>query len=378
MRGGAAALGFGGSAPSAGMLGAGGPALRHRGSRWRLRDWRLRTKLTAVLLVPLLLAGVLGALRVTELVGKANDLAALAHRIGFAQQLGLVMYDLQRERHLVAAMLATGRTANRTGLQTQTQRVDAAVATLRTADFPTEAIQPAADGQRVPAREAALSRLSGLAALREATLRPDDAPGNASAGPTVNAYSDVIAGLLDIHRNVLDGAPDPFARQADGLKALAVAKEQASWQHAVLLTGILSGGLPAEQQATLRTSDARFAAATDEFVQTVSGEQRQFYVNARAVVDRKRLLDAALDRAQRGAALETVPGDWNSAAAGTVETIRQGETSVLNELRTDTVARSNRAWYEAFWNGAAIAALLILAVVLLIVVVRSLLRPLRT
>ncbi|MDQ4104438.1 MAG: nitrate- and nitrite sensing domain-containing protein [Actinomycetota bacterium] len=371
MRGGVAALGFCG-APAAGIL------AQRRGGRWRLRDWRLRTKLTAVLLVPLLLAGVLGVLRVTELVGKAHDFAALARRIGLAQQLGLVMYDLQRERHLVAAMLATGGTANRTGLQNQSQRVDAAVATLRTANFPTDAIGSTVDGQRVPAREAALSRLSGLAALREAALRPSGAPGAANAGLTVNAYSELIAGLHDIHRRVLDGAPEPFARQADGLKALAVAKEQASWQHAVLLTGILSGGLAAEQQAMLRTSDARFAAATDEFVQAVSGEQRQFYVNTRAVVDRKRLLDAALTRAQRGTPLETVPGDWNSAAVGTVEAIRQDETNLLNELRTDTVARSNRAWQEAFWNGSAVAALLVLAVVLLIVVVRSLLRPLRT
>ena len=37
------------------MFGTGGAALRHRGGCWRLKDWRLRTKLTAVLLVPLLL-----------------------------------------------------------------------------------------------------------------------------------------------------------------------------------------------------------------------------------------------------------------------------------------------------------------------------------
>jgi signal transduction histidine kinase len=362
-----------GRAPAVGVR---GKALRRRGGRWRLRDWRLRTKLTAVLLVPLLLAGVLGALRVTELVGKANNFAALARQIGFAQQLGQVIHDLQRERHLVAAMLAAGRPANPTGLQTQAQRVDVAVAALRTADFRTEVISSDPGGQWVSAQEAALSRLFGLAALRQDTFQPSVGPDNVSVPNTV-AYSEIIAGLLDIHRRVLDGAPEPFARQADGIKALAIAKEQASWQHAVLLMGILSGNLPPEQQTALRTAEARFDAAADEFGQAVSSAQRQLYVDARAVVDRKRLLEVALSRAQRGAPLETVPGDWNSAAAGTVETIRQGETSLLNELRTDTVARSNSAWQEAFWNGAAVAVLLMLAVVLLIVVVRSLLQPLR-
>ncbi len=376
-RGGTGALSFG-LAPAGGLHGPGNATLRRRGGRWRLRDWRLRTKLTAVLLVPLLLAGVLGALRVTDLVGKAHGFAALARQVGFAQQLGLAVYELQRERHLMAAMLATGRPANPIGLQSQTQRVDAAVATLRTADFRTGTVPLGRGGQWVPAQEAALSQLSGLAAVRQATLQPSIGPDNASARNAVVVYSEVIAGLIDIHRRVLDGAPDPFARQADGIKALAVAKEQASWQHAVLLMGILSGSLPAEQQATLRTADARFDAAADEFGRAVSNAQRQLYVNARAVVDRKRLLDTALIRAQRGAPLETFPGDWNSAAAGTVETIRQGETSLLNELRTGTVDRSNRAWNEAFWNGAAVAVLLMLAVVLLIIVVRSLLRPLRT
>ncbi|MGH3983322.1 MAG: ATP-binding protein, partial [Pseudonocardiaceae bacterium] len=174
---------------------------------------------------------------------------------------------------------------------------------------------------------------------------------------------------------VLDGARDPLARQADGLNALAVAKEQASRQHAVLLAAILSGVLPVDQQAVLRTADARFDAAADEFGQAVPGPQ---FFDTRAVVDRKRLLDAALDRAVRAAPLATVPDDWNSAAAGTVEVIRQGEIIQLNDLRAAAAARSDQAWHQAVWNGAAVAALLMLAVAMLFVVVRSLLRPLRT
>lgn len=334
--------------------------------RWRLRNWRLRTTLTAVLLVPLALAGVLGVLRVTDLVREANDLAAVARQVGFAQQVGLAVHDLQGERVLATAALAMGRPGDRAALQTQAQRVDAAVTILRTADFRADALAPAAAG----AYRTALGRLSELPAVRQATLER-----NAVALNAVTAYSDLIAALLDLDRRLLDGARDPLARQADGLNALAVAKEQASRQHAVLLAAILSGVLPAEQQAVLRTADARFDAAADEFGQAVPASQ---LFTARAVVDRKRLLDTALDRAVRAAPLATVPGDWNSAAAGTVEAIRQGEIAQLNELRTATVAGSDRAWHQALWNGAAVATLLVVAAVTLLVVVRSLLRPLRT
>ncbi|HEV7451621.1 MAG TPA: nitrate- and nitrite sensing domain-containing protein [Pseudonocardiaceae bacterium] len=365
-----------GRAPAGARLGGDGAALPGRGGRWRLRDWRLRTKLTAVLLLPLLLAGVLGALRVTELVGEARDLATLARQVGFAKQVGLVVHDLQQERHLAAAMLVTGRAADGDALQAQIQRVDAAVTILRTADLGADALQAVGGGQGAAAHQAALDRLSGLPALRQATV--GQVGPNVSGRDAITAYSDLIAVLLELDRWVLDGAGDSLAAQAAGLKALAVAKEQVSQQHAVLLTGILSGVLSADQQAALRTAQARFDAAVDEFGQAVPAPQRGLYSNTGAVVDRKRLLDAALDRATRRAPLGTAPGDWNAAAVGTVEAIRQGETTLLNELQTDTAARSDRAWRDALWEGVAVAALLVLAVLALVVVVRSLLRRLRT
>jgi len=367
-----------GRAPAVTIYGAGGAALRRRGGRWRLRDWRLRTKLTAVLMVPLMLAGVLGTLRVTDLVRRAQGFATLARQVGFAQQLGLVVYNLQGERHRVAAMLATGGPADRAALQAkvqvQAQRVDTAATKLRTADINAEALGPTA----AEARRAAMRRLAGLAALRQAALQPHAVPGNATAQSAVTAYSDFIAVLLDLDRGVLDGAPSPVVHQVDGLEALSVADEQTSVQHAVLLMGILSGGLSPEQQATLRTADARFDVAADEFGHAMSATQRHLYFDTVAAVNRKRLLDAALDRAVRGAPLETVPGDWNSAASGTVETMHQGMGTLLNELQADAQARSSQAWREAFRDAAVVAVLLLLAVALLVIVVRSLLQPLRT
>ncbi len=146
----------------------------------------------------------------------------------------------------------------------------------------------------------------------------------------------------------------------------------------MLQTGIVTDDLPAEQQVTLRTADARFDAAAEEFGQAVSPAAQQLYFTARAVGDRRRLLDAALERAVRGAPLETVPGDWNSAASGTVEGIWQGQSTLLSDLRRDTAGRGDRAMREAYWDGAVVVVLLLLAVALLILVVRSLLHPLRT
>ncbi|MGH3830912.1 MAG: sensor histidine kinase [Pseudonocardiaceae bacterium] len=350
-----------------------------------MREWRLRSKLTAVLVLPLILAGVLGTLRVTDLARSAQGFAELARQIGFVQQLDLVVHDLQGERRWMAAMLATGvpadRDALRTRVQIQVQRVDTAATRLVNSDFTAEPAGLIAAGSRpivAEAHRAAVRRLSGLAALRRATFGPTVAPGKTTASSAIAAYSTLIAALLNIDRGLLDGALTPVVHQVEGAKALSVAKEQASQQQAVLLTGILSGGLSTTQQAALRTAEARFDASADEFGQAMSPAQRGLYFDSAAAVDRTRLLVAALDRAVHAAPLETVPADWNSASAGTIVAMRQGVDTLLNELRTDAQERSGQAWREALWDGAAVAALLLLAVLLLVVVVRSLLQPLRT
>ena len=338
----------------------------------------MRTKLIAVLVVPLVLAGILGALRVTDLVHKAQGYATLDHQGEFVQRLGRVAYDLQGERQQVAELLATAKSTDRAALrpvvQAQVQRVNTAITKLRTAERTAEEVGSPTDQE---AYRAAVNRLAGLAALRQATFGSTPAPGSAAARSAITGYSRLIVGLLGLERDVLNGAPDPVARRIDGIKALSVAKEQASWQHAVLLVGILSGGLSVQQQAALRAAEARFDTASDEFGQALSPDQRELYFDTRAVLDRKRLLEAALDRAVRAAPLETVPGDWNSAAAGTVETMHQGITTLLSELRMDAQTRGARAWRQAFREGAAVAVMLLLAVALLVVVMRSLLQSLR-
>lgn len=369
-----------GRMPSA-AFGPGGPALRRRGCWWRVRDWRLRTKLTAVLLVPLLLAGVLGTLRVTELMRRAQQFAALSRQVGLAQQVGTVVHELQAERQRVAAVLASGGRLDRAMLQPQFQRVDAAAGALRAAGIDSAAQPPDGREQLLAAQRAALSQLSRLTSMRQTSSRPTPTPlgtTGATARIAVADYSTLIAALLDLDRRVLDTFPEPLNRQADAVKALALAKEQASWEHAMLLSAIYAGGLPPDQQAQLRTADARFDAEADEFAEVASPAQLQRYFGVRAVLDRKRLLDTALERAMRAAPLDTLPDDWNSAAAGTVESIRQGEINLLNGLRADALARSQQAHREAMASAAAVAIPLLLAVLLLAVLGRSLVQQLRT
>ncbi|MCA1673079.1 MAG: nitrate- and nitrite sensing domain-containing protein, partial [Actinobacteria bacterium] len=382
------ALSFGG-APGVAVLGGDLSQLRRRGGRWRLRDWRLRTKLTAVLLMPLVLAGVLGALRVADSLRDVDRLDTLARQVSVVQGVGALVHDLQGERHLTVTKILAPATVDLAALPAQQARVDRGISALRSVESGAPDLGPTA----APAYQAAWDRLADITDLRADLSAPapgatgsdadgSDADGSdAAVDEAVTGYTELTAVLLNLNRVVVGGAGDPLASHVDNLGALAVAKEQVSRQHAVLLAAMLSGALSAEQQGSLRTADARFDAAIAEFGEGTSPEYKQRYVTTVTgdeVAERDRLLDTALSGALQNAPLEIVPTNWDLAAADTVERIRQVESALLDQLLTDIGTAGGQAWNDAIRDAVVIAVLMILAVLLLVVVVRSLLRPLRT
>ncbi|MGH3909474.1 MAG: nitrate- and nitrite sensing domain-containing protein, partial [Pseudonocardiaceae bacterium] len=371
-----------GGAPGVAVLGGDLGQLRRRSGRWRLRDWRLRTKLTAVLLVPLVLAGVLGALRVADSLREAGQLDVLVRQVGFAQRVSDAVHELQRERHLVVAEVLAPGTADPAALPAQVAQVDRAISALRAPDSGARDLGPAAE----QAYQAALGELSEIRALREDTLGtvPEVGDPGAAGNKAITRYTELIEVLVSLNRVVLSGASDPGVGHDEGhapaLAALAVAKEQVSQQHAVLLAAMLSGALSAEQQVALRTAEARFDAVIDFFV-GVSPQHRQRYtgtVTGAAVAERDRLLDSALRGAVQNAPLDIVPANWDVAAAETAERIHQVRMAEFDQLLTEIEGLDADAWNDAIRDAAVVAALLVLAVLLLVLVVRSLLQPLRT
>jgi hypothetical protein len=76
---------------------------------WRLRNWRLRTKLAAVLVVPLLVVGTLGGMRVAASAQDARDLDALVGQVAAGQEVARFVDALQGERVFAEAYVALGR-----------------------------------------------------------------------------------------------------------------------------------------------------------------------------------------------------------------------------------------------------------------------------
>lgn len=339
--------------------------------RWRLRNWRLLTKFTALLVIPLVLAVALGAARIGTSVTNAAELQNLRRQVELSQQVAGIAHELQRERHLAAALTATDSEADRAAVDSQIVETDALIGALRS----TTVDQDDLTAEAAAAYVDVLAALDELPPLRDAVLTP-----NASGDIAIGRYGGRIGVLLRFDRLALAGANAALRGTASGVDALADAKEQVSVQHAVLVVAGLTGDLLAFQQDVLRESDTRFDAAIRQFTETSATSAGQLYfatVNGAEVIDRGRQLNAALNL-PAGSAVSTVPADWDAASAETESLMRQVEDTLLAGLATQSATLSDQARTDAIRLGIIIAAVVLIALLFLLLVTRSVLGPLGT
>jgi len=152
---------------------------------WRLRHWRLRTKLAAVLVVPLVLVGTLATVRVAASVQDARDLDALVGQVAAGQQVARLVDGLQEERVLAETYVAANRGKGRGDLDRTIGEVDAAVAAVTA--LPSAQFGPAAGDIEAAARV----RLADMPALRRAVTGSAFPPERVGA-----AYTSVIDVLM--------------------------------------------------------------------------------------------------------------------------------------------------------------------------------------
>lgn len=342
----------------------------HCGGRWRLRNWRLRTRLVAVLLLPVLLALALGGIRVTSSLTEAEEFRLLQRQVEIGQQVAVVIDVLQRERELMAGYVADRRDGDRAALEGQLREVDAQVDTLR---------DRAGDLERIDGRVAAdyrwsLDRLAGLPGLRETALT-----GALPAAAVVATYTELLDDLLELNQSLNRATTDQdMAFAAVSIDLLGGAKEQLAQQHALLLVGSTRGSLTPAELDALRSADIGFDAAVEAFLDGASAADRQLYLDtvAGAPVDaRQRIVNTALAAADAEESLEVAPAAWEGAAGATAGLIRQVESRLLERLRSDTEELRTAARTAAVRDAAIVAGLVLVALALMLVVARSLMRP---
>jgi signal transduction histidine kinase len=356
-------------------LGAAEPELDAGGGNWRLRNWRLRTKLFVVLLIPALAVVALVGLRVQSDLDDAKQLAELAARGRVDSSVTEVVHQLQRERDLTVRYVAGSRQSGLGDVQGQRQRVDMAIGTLN---------QTLADSQArlAPGAASALKQttdrlgvLTGLRYSAEHTAYPADA--------VLRSYSELISGVLDISDSAAADISDPeLARLRLASNALARVKDQMSVKRAILAEAIAAGRLTNDRTRALLGAEAELASAQNDYRTFATPDQQRMYDDTviGLVVDiGNDMVESALTRAENNQDLSGLdPDQWDTSATYTINLAHQVQQALLVQMqeRTDSLASSARM--SAIWDSGIVFGVLLVAGVFSVIVARSLLKPLRT
>ncbi|WP_223199555.1 sensor histidine kinase [Solihabitans fulvus] len=348
---------------------------------WRLRNWRLRTKLLAVLLIPTIAALALGGLRVRGDLANADDLAKLANEVQLESSVSTLVQQLQRERDLtVSYVAAKNKNTNaaappdRTVLERQIKRVsDSVDGFQRKLDELGVSLRPeTADLYKRTSDQ--LRRLNSLRNAVVSTAYPSDA--------VLRTYTDSVSSLLALGEQAIATINEPeLVRLHLATNAIARAKEQESRKRAILLDALQTGTLTSSGQRALLAADAELDAARNDFRKSATPDQAKIYddkVTGVIVDNANNIEEAALTRTEAKQSLDGLTAErWDIDSTLTVNLTRDVNDLLVEQLQTRTDTLANDARTSAIRDSAIVLGALFLALLMALFVARSLLNPLR-
>ncbi|MER5393317.1 nitrate- and nitrite sensing domain-containing protein [Saccharopolyspora sp. NPDC002686] len=345
-----------------------------RTKKWWLRNWRLRYKMAAVLLVPTLAALAVGGIRVYDGVTTQHRLSTIVEQVELAQQASALTHELQRERDFAVVFTTSGSPQAKDDYAAQSGKVDGAVQKLRDFEGRVGGFSP----EVRDSYNSAVHRVGSLGALRN-TIN-----GRFTSPQTLVAYNSVIDTLLQVNRTVSTSAVNTQVSQtARASEALGRAKEQLAQQRSILLSAALRDHFLTGQTEAMRAANARFEAAYSEFLNSANGEQSALYaarVAGAAVDTTEQIEQTALIRAEsdQSASLGVQAAQWGQVAGERTDLVRSVEDSVLNDFQTDATDLADSAWWSLVRDSVLLLLLLVVAFGVAAFIARSMLRPLRT
>ncbi|SEG55640.1 Signal transduction histidine kinase [Nonomuraea solani] len=348
---------------------------------WRLRNWRVRARLVALIMIPTAATVLLGGIQVLSSTTAAGDFAATNQFARLSAEVGGLTHWVSAERATTSWYIARNRPQDGLGeVQAQMDQVDQSSRRVRGIAQP---LLNEASGRTADQLESLLNRLDDLSALREQALEANLLP-----GPSVELYTTVINDLLSVHNELIKGSSDDeLFRQTRMLDGLARAKESVSYQQALVTVALVEGAFDQDQLKRLLGEQAREAGERKGFAAEATAEERRLFdetVNGRSADRMLFLRELVLIRATKGLPLrgldQAKPDDareWFDAATVVVDSMREIEEGRAQGIVARSEALSADESRRAFITAGAVLALLVAVLLITTGVARSLVRPLR-
>ncbi|WP_326945053.1 nitrate- and nitrite sensing domain-containing protein [Amycolatopsis sp. NBC_01307] len=325
----------------------------------------IRGKLNLLLLPPLVAVVLVSVPFVLTQVNSATAATQSATVARHTQQLGGLVWQLQRERLLTGAFVATP-SMSPDEMTKQRRMVDAAVEDVRSslgADAPDEL-------------SAALTRIGSLNELRQNAERR-----GVALDSVARTYHAVIGAVIDSLRLVPQLTSDAEGtRELTALEALLRANEENSLRGMAL---IVTAVAPDAGKSILDDATQQAPIFTDRFVQQADNasdnQQASLVVNVEQSDAGRRIEDLAaqIDNPRDAAATGQYVTDVLAAAETQAGQRKLVQERVTGEIADGATGRAGDATRLAWTVGVGAAALFLLVAFLAVAVSRSIAQPLR-
>jgi HAMP domain-containing protein len=355
-------------------FGLAGRGVRNAGRRLaRLRNWRVRSKLITVLVIPAVAFLVVAGLGIGTTIRDAQAFDRGSRLAGLGRQATALAHELQSERDRTAGYIDSRRRADAgAGLISDQRSVDQAAVAYREAE--------AGVHNRLGARlqdklDAVLAQLAQLGGLRAAI-----ASGSLTRQAIFDEYSQIIGALLGVDAEIAQpGGDEQLDQSVRALNDLSRAKEVSAQIRGTLYAIAFRGSFAFGEAQRFADLVAQQQAALNQFQADANERQRTLYANlvrGQAVLTAFRTQQAAQDR-QSSASLGIDPQQWFAAATIEVEVMRAVESQLLDDVIRQSQDLSAAAKRRSTTNAVLIAVILGVALLALLVVARSMARPLQ-
>ena len=341
-----------------------------------LQNLPIRSKLAAILLVPLAAVIVLSSIGIGSRVNQAVKASRAQNVSQFAVTLTALVHELQKERSLAAGYIGGGKSTGYSDLAAQWENVDRQVVV-----FAREARKLRLSGYDPQLRQELRDVVSELAKLDAQRQEINQNPDITVAG-TLTLYDDIIQDILGVNAEIAVGSGnEKLLRTVSAFVALSRMKDAVDLQRAYMNAVFSAGHFDAPQLQYHQFT--RYVEAEDLWSAQFNGfatpNQRNLLASTVVgpSVERASAIRDVAIKGESSPDLKVDPNEWYSVMGDKLNLLRQVEVRLSGDVVATARDVKQSAQRQALIVGIALLAVLVVTIGMSLGIARSMVSPLR-
>jgi signal transduction histidine kinase len=367
------------------------PAPPPPASRFALKNWRVRSRLLLLVLLPTLAAVILGGVSVVSSARSALAYQRVEQFSRLGGEITNLVQALQAEREDTIRYVTTGLTGGGRGspgtagslqlavLAQDHRATDQLAAQVRSRAATIGSSYPAVAQQEAKGAITAIDGLPALRSVATSTRIPSLA--------VIQEYAATISQLLALEGEIATGSNDAALADTARVVGLISASKEAVSQQQAILTSALTPDLVGSNQfqpgqlSAINAAQAEQQADLAQFSLTATSSQRHLYDSdlSSALADRAQAqIQQAIALAQGGGSSAENPAFTNAASGSAylVASLHSVEQGLMNSVIAQSGSLRGKAITAALIEAFAVIVVLALALLFTVALGRSMTRPL--